>query len=154
MKHTSLLSLLLISVVLLLGCQIRQPDWPSHVLTSIWVPHEAKRLGYYTLHDSYQVEYHVKECYPGKSFIKSMVSEMTKRAWKRKACDFLNPTIPLNHTRMPGDLWSHIIDKDGCNVYQWIDDWQDSGNNIVRYWLKYTRQTRKNSERSVTLKWL
>jgi hypothetical protein len=65
---------------------------------------------------------------------------MAKRRWKRLDFDFLNPKIKLNHARGQGGSWSHFSDRDGNNIAQWIEDWEDPAKNIVRYGLKYQRK--------------
>jgi hypothetical protein len=112
-------------------------DWPQHIRSSLCVIDGAKDVQYYRIAESYQVEYKVHECYPGKIFIQNIENNMVQKGWKRLDYDFLNPKMQANHAKFVGGLWDSHIDKDGTKVMQWIDDWQDHDNNYVRYGLKY-----------------
>jgi hypothetical protein len=127
----------LIVVILVVGCQNQHSAWPDYIMTSMWIPADAKDIRYDKLDDSYQIRYKVNECYPGSIFIRGMVGEMTRKGWQRLDVDFLDPRIKLNHAQLPGDIWSHFRDKNGGDIYQWLDDWEDSQRNFVRYGLKY-----------------
>lgn len=144
--------IVIILIVLSLGCQNQPPsDWSQYIKSSLWVPDKAKNIHFYRLAESYQVEYKVHECYPGKIFIQYIVSNMVKKGWKRLDHDFLNPTIKSNHAKFAGGLWDDYRDKDGYKVFQWIDDWKDSKNNYIRYGLKY-QEKMEVSENSCNLK--
>lgn len=129
--------MLLLFGALAICCQSKVVEWPHYVTSSILVPEGARNIRYYTIYGSYQVEYQLEECYPCKSFIQATQRKMEDGKWRRLEYDFLNPTIKLNHARGPGGVWSHIIDKDGKSLYQWIDDWKDDQGNIVTYGLRY-----------------
>lgn len=133
--------LMLIVVFLSVGCQNR-PDWPQQVTASMWIDKGAQNLQRNILNGTLQIQYTASDCYPGNRFLQTMQYEMQKRGWERLDHDFLNPTIVANHRRMSGGLWSHILDGRGNHVYQWIDDWQDSNNNVIRYGLKYRSESK------------
>ncbi len=136
------LKFLLIIVLVLISCQKRQPDWPRDILTSMWVPKEAKQVSYYTHESTYQAKYKLNACYPAIQVIEAIVSEMEKKGWRRLEFDFLNPKIKLNHARAPGGMWSDFSDQDGNDISQWIEDWQDSQKNVVRYGLRYQAKSK------------
>jgi hypothetical protein len=150
MKEGKLLTSLFLIAGLLLGCQRPQLDWPKNITSAIWVPKEAWKTDYRILEGSYQVAYSVTSCYPAYNFIDIMVSKMASGRWRRLDFDFLNPKIRLNHARALGGTWSHIGDQDGNDVYQWIDDWEDSEGDLVRYWLRF-RAKDKVTENTCTL---
>ena len=150
MKEGKLLASLFLITGLLLGCQRAELDWPANVSSAIWVPKEARKIDNRTLEGSYQVAYSVTSCYPAYNFIDTMVTKMTSAGWRRLDFDSLNPKIKLNHARALGGTWSHIGDQVGNDVYQWIDDWEDSGQNLVRYWLRFQARD-KVTESTCTL---
>jgi hypothetical protein len=123
-----------------LACKSHTPNWPEHVLTNMLVPVEAKEVSYYMIGPSYQVKYEMNECYPATGFINEMVRRMTNSGWKRLDYDYLNPKVKLHHARAPDGLWGILMDRDGTNVNQWFDDWEDPRGNIMRYILRYRRK--------------
>lgn len=132
------LKLLILIVVLVISCQSQQaPNWPQYVMSSLWVPNNARDVRYYRMADSYQVKYRVDERYPGKIFIKEMINNMNQRGWQRLDYDFLNPKIKASHIKTADGAWDSYVDVDGTTVAQWIDDWQDTGKNHIRYGLSY-----------------
>lgn len=139
-NRANVLKFLFIIILLLIGCQKKQPDWPSDILTSIWVPREAQKVSYYTHEGTYQVKYELNTCYPAIKVIETIVSKMKKQGWKRLEFDSLNPKIKLNHARAPGGMWSNFSDSEGNNISQWIEDWEGSQKNVVRYGLKYQKK--------------
>jgi hypothetical protein len=113
------------------------------------VPKEATNINYYTLEGSFQVYYKTKANWPGDKFINSIVNYMSRIGWKRLEEDFLNPGRKLHWAR-EGDIyikWGFYEDK-GIDVHLWMDDWEDSSKNIVRYSLKY--RTKRNNNVSIT----
>lgn len=137
-------------MIMFLGCQKQQQDWPQSVTDNMWVDGKAKRIEKRILNGTYQIEYMTVECYPDKGFLKEMVQSMSKKGWKRLDYDFLNPAIQTNHVRMPGGLWSHVEMK-GKDTFQWIDDWEDSEKNIVRYFLRYQGENAAALEKTCDL---
>jgi hypothetical protein len=137
MKYTKFLIFIFI---VLLCCEKQASKWPKHIFESLWVPQGAQRIDYYILEGSYQVRYEVEVCYPAGGFINTAANEMKKRGWKRLEYDFLNPAIKSNHARGPGGTWSHFGNLNRKDeTYQWIEDWEDSDKNIVRYVLRYIK---------------
>src|SRR4030042_3748854 len=136
-NKTMILKFVFISLLLLISCQTKQPDWPRSILTSMLVPPEAQEVSYYALEGSYQVKYKLSACYPGIKFIETIVSEMKRHGWKRLEFTSLNPKIKLNHVRGKDGMWGHFLDTEGNNIFQWIEDWEDPQKNLVRYGLKY-----------------
>jgi len=151
LKQTTRILLLVPMIVLFLGCQKQQPDWPNRVSASMWIDRKAKHIERQMLSGTYQIQYTVAECYPGKQFLQDMKQSMTDMGWKRLEYDFLNPSVQTSHGRAPGGLWSHIINSDGKEAYIWIDDWEDSEKNIVRYSLKYQGENASSLEKSCDL---
>ena len=143
-NKTKILRVVLIVALLFISCQRKQPDWPRDIITSMWVPEEAQKVSYYTLEGTYQVKYEMEACYPAIKVIETIVSEMKKNGLKRLEFDFLNPKIKLNHARAPGGMWSDFSDQDGNNISQWIEDWEDSQKNVVRYGLRYQTKNKVN----------
>lgn len=135
---------------LFLGCQERLPEWPHSIISNIWIPKIAQDVQYNMIDRSYQVTFKVRECYPGNAFISEMVKEMTKRGWRRLDFDILDSKIILNHKRLPVAVWDHFIDKKGEDVYQWMEDWEDSQKNIIWFGLRY-HQKKKNIEKECNL---
>ena len=138
------LKFVLIIVLLLISCQKKQPDWPRDIITSMWVPEEARKVNYYTHEGTYQVKYKIDECYPAKKVIETIISEMKKKGWKRLEFDSLNPKIKLNHARPPDGMWSDFSDQEGNNISQWIEDWEDAQKHVVRYGLRYQTRSKVN----------
>ena len=128
------------------GCQEKPPQWPTQIMNNIWIPKEAQGIHYNRIDGSYQVIFTVKERHPGNRFIQAMVTEMIKKGWRRLDFDFLNPKLKTNHNRIPFGLWDHFIDEKGKDIYQWIDDWEDSKKNIFRFFLKYRRKYKSAGE--------
>jgi hypothetical protein len=132
------LKLCVLIAIVLVSCRSQPaPNWPLYVKSSLWLPESAKHICFYQLEGSYQVQYELYACYPGNIFIQDIIKNMASKGWQRQENDFLNPRIKLNHAKIAGGLWDSYRDKDGYEVYQWIDDWKDSQNNYVRYGLKY-----------------
>jgi hypothetical protein len=138
MRRTRYSGFLIFILIILPCCQKQIPDWPKNIFESLWVPQGAEQIKYYFIKGSYQIGYEAKICYPGDDFINALVNEMKKRNWRRLEFDFLNPGLKLNHARGAGGTWSRFVDHNGKDdVYQWIEDWEDSQKNIVRYGFKY-----------------
>jgi hypothetical protein len=134
-----------ISLVALIGCnQDAVVTLPEKVKKPLFVPKEARNQKKYELNGSYQVSYKTAACWPGDQYIDAMVSHMSNLGWKRRDEDFLNPGLKMNSARdgSISEEWSFFGEK-GKDVHQWIEDWEDSDKNIVRYGLKY-RTERKN----------
>ena len=74
---------------------------------------------------------------------------MAKLGWKRLREDFLNPGVEANWARKGsiGERWGFFVEK-GKDVYQWIEDWEDTDKNLVRYVLRY--RTEKKNQVSIT----
>lgn len=138
--------MLLLFGTLVICCQSQEAEWPHYVTRSIHVPQGARNIRHHTIYGSYQVEYQIEECYPCKSFIQATERKMANGKWRRLEYDFLNPTVKLNHARGSGGVWSHIIEKEGKSLYQWIDDWKDDQGNIVTYALRYRAEFESNKD--------
>jgi len=137
---------LFLSCILILGCrdQVRDrrysPDWPNNVIISFWVPQGAQDLKYYTRPENYQITCDVKICFPASNLIEEMINDMTAKGWKRLEFDHLNPWIKLHHVRPYEGLalkWGRFSTQDGNIIFQWIEDWEDSQKNVIRYALQY-----------------
>jgi hypothetical protein len=154
-KKAKFIMFLFLSCMLLLGCrdQVRdwryspdwpylkeRPDWPNNVITSFWVPQGAQDLRYYTRPENYQIICDVKICFPANNLIEEMINDMTAKGWKRLEFDHLNPWIKLHHARPYEGLalkWGRFSTQDGNIIFQWIEDWEDSQKNVIRYALMY-----------------
>jgi hypothetical protein len=138
----------------LISCHNQASVWPKAISSDMWVPKDAIEVHHYELGGRYQIGYKIKACYPSKEFIETMVSEMTRRGWKRSKIDYLNPELKLNNAQTHAE-WSYFIDatkKEEENVWQWIDDWEDGSRNIIRYELrfKHTRNSNLNEQKNFT----
>ena len=130
--------LIILILAIMVGCQKGIPEWPKYVFESLWIPREAEKIEYHFIGGSYQIQYEVSICYPANDFISRLVNQMKNRKWTRLDFDFLNPGLNLNPARGLGGEWSRLVDRDRKrDVYQWIEDWEDSQKTIVRYVLKY-----------------
>ena len=126
------------------GCQDKIPTWPQKIISNLYVPKDATRIKYSTLQGSYQVSYINIEPFPGGDHISAIVQHMQSHGWRRLEEDFLNPGLKPALTRT-GNIaikWESYLDGDQ-DVAQWIEDWEDSENNIVRYGLKYVHPTNR-----------
>ena len=152
MKTKRVLTILLaLAVAWEFGCQAKVPNWPSDILSSLFVPVNARTDKYYTLQGTYQVIYTVPEAFPGSQYVKELVNNMSARGWRRLKEDFLNPGLKHSWAR-PGQVemqfgsWVEGKDK---RVYLWMEDWEDAKKNIVRYDIKYI--AREDSKGRITL---
>jgi len=130
--------------IIVCGCQDKIPTWPEKIISNLYVPKDAKKIKYYALQGSYQVSYINIEPFPGGNYIDSLVRHMQSHGWKRLEEDFLNPGLKPAWTRA-GNIsikWGSYLDGDQ-DVAQWIEDWEDSENNILRYDLKYVHPTNR-----------
>jgi|GEM_PF-2447689 len=154
-KKAKFIIFFFLSCILLLGCknQVRdwrysqnwtyskqRPDWPDNVITSFWIPQGAQDLKYYTRPENYQISCDVKICFPAAKIIDEMVSDMEAKGWERLEFDHLNPWNKLNHARPDEWLalkWGFFSTQDSAIMFQWIEDWEDSQKNVIRYGLQY-----------------
>lgn len=143
-----LLILQLVLAVLIIGCEKSPDNWPPKVTSSLYVPEKHDYIKYYRLEGSYQVIYKTNVCWPAEKFINSTVENMSQQGWRRLEEDFLNPGMKLPWTREKFRQWGSFEDQKGMNVHQWIDDWENKDNDIVRYFLRYT--TKKLSSTSIS----
>lgn len=136
---------LLITLVISCSCQNKTSNWPHEVTASLIVPKDSIDINYYELQGSYQVMYKAAACYPADQFIKSLADQMSSHGWKRLQEDFLNPGVKNSCTRGSNiyEQWGYFKEK-GEDVHQWIDDWEDSQTNIVRYGLRYRTKPKGN----------
>ncbi len=137
-KAICLLMLQTCLVLVINGCEKSPDSWPLRVKDSLHVPQKADDLKYYKLNGTYQVHYKTSACWPAADFINATVTHMSSSAWQRQREDFLNPGLMHAWTREKYKQWGFYEDQKGNYVHQWIDDWEDKDNNIVRYFLTYT----------------
>lgn len=69
-----------------------------------------------------------------------MITHMLQHGWKRLDEDFLNPGLKPTWARAGGasEKWGRLFEQ-GRYVHQWIEDWEDNDNNLIRYWLRYRK---------------
>ncbi len=133
---TILLSIVLIMVSFI--CRSATSDWPERIERTLWVPSEAYKVMRNASQGVYSVSYKLDLCQPADSFLAGMVKQMKALGWSRLEFDPYNPGLKLNHAKQPGGLWDRYHHRpDGYNILQWIDDWEDSKKNVVRYCLRY-----------------
>ncbi len=113
--------------------------WPREIEKALWVPEGAYEVDRRAQSGVYSVSYKLNLCQPAESFISGMKRHMKRLSrWKRLDFDPYNPGLKLNHAREPVGRWDiYHHGPDGNDVMQWIDDWEDSGKNVVRYCLRY-----------------
>lgn len=131
--YLSLLMLVLASV----GCQQTVANQSKDIL----VVSGATNIRFSTLYGTQQVDYQIKICYPGKKVIEDLSKGMKQKNWVLLTEDFLNPGLKSNHVR--GE-WSSFRNQENNYIYQWIEDWQDSSGNIIRYGLRYVAKDNEN----------
>jgi hypothetical protein len=151
MKNVGRLLILQMAIaVLIIGCEKSPDSWPDKVKSSLFVPEKHDYIKYYKLEGTYQVIYKANICWPAEEFINSTVEHMSRQGWRRLEEDYLNPGLKLPWTREKFRQWSFFIDQKGMDVHQWMDDWEDKDNNIVRYGFRYI--TKRENNTSITSK--
>jgi hypothetical protein len=139
MNILKIILLVQILFIVLLGChEDRTSTWPEKAKTSMFIPQKAKNQEYYELKGTYQTAFRTLACWPGEEYIDMMVAYMSKNGWTRLDEDFLNPGLRPSWAIKSsiGEKWGHFVDK-STYFHQWVEDWEDSDKNLVRYWLKY-----------------
>ncbi len=137
-KVVHLLMLQTVIALLIIGCEKSPDSWPRNVKASLYVPQKTDDLKFYRFNGTYQVYYKTSACWPADDFIRATVTHMSSTGWQRLREDFLNSGLMHSWTREKYKQWGFYEDQKNNYVHQWIDDWEDKDNNIVRYFLTYT----------------
>ena len=136
--HRVIVGLLVVVVSVLMGCEKSPDSWPEKIRESLYISQKNEEIALYHKRGTYEVHYKTAACWPADEYISATVAHMSSKGWQRLREDFLNPGFMHAWTREKYKQWSFHEDRSGNYVHQWIDDWEDKDNNIVRYFLTYT----------------
>lgn len=133
--------------LLFAACKQTSETWPAQIRATVdlVITEKHEELKYYQLYGTYQAIYKTTVCWPAEQFIAALAEGMARHGWHRLAEDSLNPGLKHSWARQGSifEQWGSYLEKD-FEVHQWMEEWEDSNNNIVRYALKYTTKRKGN----------
>ena len=133
MKILSSLIIFLIVSIYIVGCENNR-ELRSHKHSDALIELENADNIFYDPRDdgSIQLSYQIKENYPAKQAIKIISTKLAARGWVPLKEDFLNPGLHSSHV----GGWTKFEDSSGKStriIHQWMGDWKNQGDDIVRY---------------------
>jgi hypothetical protein len=142
------LTILLLCSLFFTACKQSTETWPTQIRATVnlVIPEKSEKLKYYQLNGTYQAIYKTTVCWPAEQFIVSLADGMTRHGWRRLAEDSLNPGLKHSWARQGSifEQWGNYLEKD-FEVYQWMEEWEDNNQNLVRYALKYMTKRKGNT---------
>lgn len=144
MRRAALFLVLLYSIVSSAGCNRPLPD------TLIVLP-GARGLEQHYSQGMEQVAYELQARYPATDSIQKVQSTLASKGWVPQDYEFMHPDRPTSN--LLG--WTFFEDKrigSTRMVYEWLGEWKDKNNNIVRYSFRYVDPVEKYQHKTYVLK--
>jgi hypothetical protein len=120
---------LVLLVVSLFGCERHLPD-------CLIVLPGARGIQQHYSRGMDQVSYSIQEEYPATKSLDTVKQALAARGWKPMSYEFLHPDRPTSNAVG----WTFFEDKrigSTSVAYEWLGEWKDKRNNIVRYSFRY-----------------
>jgi hypothetical protein len=96
----------------------------------------AKDVKFFEQNGTTQLIYEVEAKFPASGLIGRISYELEEKGWQALTYDYLNPDLPSSQVQG----WTKFIDATKPTeqiVHQWLGDWKDDSENIVRYAFRY-----------------
>ena len=132
-------------LLILTGCYKDKTQDPALYSPALIVVPNAQKVRYQKKTQTDQVYYQLQEQYPATKTISYIYSILDKAGWQPLFEDLLNPGFFSSHVRG----WSAYLDgrkQPEQEVHQWMADWKDKQNNVVRYTFQYTKPAVKHKQ--------
>lgn len=134
-KVTFLLSVALCGG-LLYGCRPPVDHNPSGRPEALILHPRAKDVEYLKQEGTDQLTYRVDKKFPASGVIGWISYQLEEKGWEPLTYDYLNPELPSSHVQG----WTKFEDATKPTAYivhQWLAEWRDGSENIVRYGFHY-----------------
>jgi len=142
------ISIFALCFLLFAGCIQKSETWPVKIreTVNLAIPETKQNLEYYELNGTYQAIYKTNVCWPAEQFIALLSDRMTQHGWRRLAEDSLNPGLKHSWARQGSifEQWGRYLEKD-FDVHQWMEEWENNNQDLIRYVLKYTTKRRSDT---------
>ena len=118
------------------GCGRSASSTSSEYAAALLAHPQAKDVEFSKHEGTDQLTYRLEEKFPASSIIGWTSLKLKEMEWEPLTYDYLNPNLPSSHI----NGWAEFIDGTGPTeqiVHQWLADWKDRSENIVRYAFHY-----------------
>lgn len=135
-KGKVILLLSALSISFVLGCNQRAGRSTAKYSPSLMVYSGATDVKYFKYEGTDQLSYRVNVQFPASGVIGWLSFKLEEKGWEPLTHDYLNPHLSSSHVKG----WEKFVDATKPNeyiVHQWLADWKDRSENIVRYAFHY-----------------
>jgi len=118
------------------SCQQSVDSNPSEYSDALVVYPRAKDIKFSKYEGTDQLNYRVDEKFPASGVIGLISYKLEEKGWEPVTNDYFNPGLPSSHVKG----WTEFVDATKPSeqiVHQWLADWKDRSENIVRYAFHY-----------------